>query len=149
MTSKDAVAGIQRLLIDTDAVIFLLEKHAEFAPRVWLILHEAVTANTALVISPLTLVEVLSKPGLTADELKHYAEFCLATQEIEFTPIAFDDAFAIRVGFFRRTTNVKTPDCIQFACAERLHCDAILTNNGTDYRRHPSVRCVVISEVDP
>jgi predicted nucleic acid-binding protein len=148
MTAKDAVAGVQRLLLDTNPVIYILEKDATFAPRTWAVLQAALAAGAQLVLSPLTLIEVLSKPGMSEAELKRSAEFCLATNEIEFEPLMFDDVFAIRVGYFRRTTGVKTPDCIQFACAEALQCDAILTNDS-HYARHPSAQCLDLSQITP
>lgn len=146
MTAEETLAGVQRVLIDTNAIVYIVEKRAE-APKVWAVLREAMRTGAGLVVSPLTLIEVLSKPGMTEPELKQFAEFCLATNEIEFTPLVFDDTFAMRVGYFRRMTSVKTPDCIQFACAERLHCDAILTNDP-DYRKHPNAKCILVSEVD-
>lgn len=149
MKPKAALAGVSRLLLDTNPVIYVLEKDATWAPVSWAVMNAAVESSVQLVVSPLTLIEVLAKPGLTSAELKRYAEFCLSTNEIEYKPILFDDAFAIRVGYFRRSTKVYTPDCIQFACAEKLSCDAILTNDASHYKKHPTVKYVDLAKIVP
>lgn len=126
-----ALQDVSRLLLDTGPVINILERVAlnDRYAKTWAVLNHATASGVQILISPLTLMEVLAKPGATEDELKTFAEFCLAVNEIEFRPVLFDDAFSIRVGWFRRTTRCKLPDCIQFAAAEVLSCDAILTND--------------------
>lgn len=147
MKPEEALHGVTRLLLDTNPVICVLEKDAKFAERTWAVFTQARLQNVQLIISPLTLIEVLSKPGMTDDELKRFGNFCLATQGIEFIPIHFDDQFAIRIGFFRRSIGVKLPDCIQFASAERLNCEAILTADP-HFNRHPTSRAILIPSID-
>ena len=147
MTASDALSGVTRLLLDTNPVIYILERDPAFKDQTWKVLHEAAVQGIQLVISPLTLIEVLSKPEMSEDELQLYAEFCLSTNEIEFQPLNCDDTFAVRIGFFRRTTGVKTPDCIQFASSERLRCDAILTND-IQYRNHAPCKAIIVSEIE-
>jgi len=147
MTAEIALEGVKRLLLDTNIVIYVLEKDKQFGPVCWAVIQLAVKSDIQLVVSPLTLIEVLSKPDMSEEEMKRSAEFCLSTNKIEFTPINFDDIFALRVGFFRRQTKAKIPDCIQFASAERLQCDAILNNNARDFRRHPTVKCLDIAQI--
>ncbi len=110
-------------------------------------LKYAVENGVQLVVSPLSLMEVLAKPGATEEELKRFAEFCLGVQEFEFRPILIGDSFSIRVGYFRRTTGCKLPDCIQFAAAEELDCDAILTNDDKWTGKY-SGRFVVVDQID-
>jgi predicted nucleic acid-binding protein len=146
MKADQALIGAKRLLLDTCAISSILYDEPT-ALQPWAVMQFAVANDIQMLVSPLTLMEVLAKADLTQVETKRAAEFCLATEGIEFMPINFDDIFAIRVGFFRRTTGVKLPDCIQFACAETLNCEAILTNDA-QYARHPSVRCLLYADID-
>lgn len=145
MTAEQALAGVSRLLLDTNPAIYILERDATFQEITWSVLNEALRLGVQLVISPLTLMEVMAKPGATTRELQRFAEFCLATEEIEFRPILFDDAFSIRVGNLRRTTSLKLPDCVQIACAEVLQCDAILTND--DWKGKSPTRVIMIADI--
>lgn len=102
-----------------------------------------------VVVSPLTLSELLSKPGLSARELARRERFCLATEEIEFATVAFDADFARRVAHHRRRAHPqKTPDCIQYAFAEVLGCDAILSNDARFVRSSP-IRAILTDDIDP
>ncbi|RYG46203.1 PIN domain-containing protein [bacterium] len=147
MNATDALIGVSRLLLDTNSVVSVLEREAN-APLVWAVFHAALSQRVQLVVSPLTLIEILSKPGLSEAELRRRSEFCLGTQEIEFKPIIFDDAFAKRVAFHRRRASPqKVPDCIQYASAEWLDCDAILSNDRRFVLQSP-VRAILTEDID-
>lgn len=145
--ANDALNGVQRLLLDTNPVVYIIERNEEFFERTWSVLSFAVERKITLVVSPLTLVEVLSKESLTRSEMQSYVDFCTGTEEVESGSISFDVQFAIEVGRLRRITKLKTPDCIQLACASALHCDAILTNDK-DYVGRSSCKVILLSEID-
>lgn len=149
LTPEKALAKVSRLLLDTAPVVYILEKDAEKDrySKSWAFLNAAISSGVQLVISPLTLMEVLAKPGATKEELKRFAEFCLAVNEIEFRPILFDDVFSLRVANYRRTTRCKLPDCIQFAAAEMLSCDAILTNDA-EWKGKYSKPFIVVDQIE-
>lgn len=73
----------------------------------------------------------------------------MSTEGIEFGVIAFDSAFALRVASHRRrTAPQKMPDCIQYACAEILDCDVILSNDARFVRQCP-VKGLLTDNIDP
>ena len=118
------------------------------APRIRAILKVAVEAGIALVVSPLTLAELLSKPGLTAEEIIEREEFCLTTRGIEFRRVEFDADFARRIAYHRqRAYPQKLPDCVPYACAERLGCDAIPSNDARFVRQCP-VRGILTDDIE-
>lgn len=101
VTAEQALAGVSRLLLDTNPAVYVLEGNPAFADATWAVLDTAQRLSVQLFISPLTLMEVMAKPGASAADLQRFAEFCLATEEIEFRPVPFDDVFSVRVANLR------------------------------------------------
>ncbi len=140
--------GVQRLLLDTNPVVAMLDEEPS-APRVRAVLRTARASGVRIVVSPLTLAELLSKPGLSSSELQRREDFCLATEGIKFGSIAFDATFALRVADHRRHAHPqKMPGCVQYACAERLGCDAVLSNDARFVARCP-VKAILVDDVKP
>ena len=146
MTSNEALTGVKSVLLDTAPVVYAVENHVRFFAPTEAILREAGRRCIRIVVSSLTLAEVLSKSGTTDERLQDYLDFCTGTEGIVFQATPFDANFAIQVGRLRRATNLKLPDCIQFASAEALFCDAILTNDRQFARW--SGRTILVEEIE-
>lgn len=153
MKPEAALIGVTRLLIDTNPVIYLVERYpddSEWQERIrkaWAILSEAQARSIELVVSPITLTEVCQKRSADRALLERYQSFCTATNEIRFEPFAFDDVFAYRAANLQRDTNLKLGDCLQIAYAELKSCEAILTNDGPFCRRSP-VRGILLDDIE-
>lgn len=143
MTAADALVGVTRLLLDTNAVIPIIERYPadpEWTDRyrkAWSILEYAENRCIELMTSPITLTEVCMKRGADLALLREYQAFCQATEGVRFEPIYFDDVLAYRVANIGRSANLKIADSIQVAFAQAHGCEAILTNDRTLAERSP------------
>ena len=125
----------------------VLEEEAG-AARVRAVFGAARALGVRIVVSPLTLGERLTKPGLSAEETRFREAFCLSTEGIEFGGVAFDADFARRIAYHRqRAYPQKPPDCVPYACAERLGCDAIPSNDARFVRQCP-VRGILTDDIE-
>lgn len=145
--AENALVGVRRLLLDTNPAVAVLDEEPS-APKAWAVLRAAHALGVAAVVSPLTLAEVMSKPGLSLVERYRREEFCLSTAGIDFGIVTFDEAFARRIAHHRqRVYPQKLPDCVQYACAEALGCDAILSNDGRFVRQCP-ITGILVDDID-
>ena len=145
--AEKAPAGVHRLLLDTNPAVAVLDEEPT-APRVRAVLRAALVLEVQVVVSVLTLAELLSKPGLTSAQVRRREDFCLSTEGVEFGPVAFDVAFALRVADHRRRAYPqKLPDCLQYACAERLNGDAIPSNDARFVAQSP-VKGILTDDID-
>ena len=135
------------MLLDTNPVVAVLDEEPT-APKVRAVLRAARALGVQLVVSPLTLAELLSKPGLSAAERRRREDFCLSTEGIEFGTVWFEAAFARQVARHRREAYPqKMPDCMQYAFADALGCDAILSNDAKFVSACPK-RGILVDEID-
>lgn len=114
-----------RVYLDSAPVIYLLESHPVFGPRVaaWL------AANaTALVSSDLTRLETLVVPVRAGDatRIADFEDFfrIRVAELVPFTRPLFDRATQVRAAH-----GFKTPDALHLAAAVEGQCDAFLTND--------------------
>lgn len=113
------------MFLDSSPVIYLIERHSIFGPRVvqWL------AANaTTLVTSEIIRVESLIIPMRVHDAARiQDFEVFFATRIDELIPCertVFDRAIDIRASF-----GFKLIDSIQLAVTVESHCDTFLTND--------------------
>ena len=118
-----------RILIDSAPIIYFLENHPEFAPRFAAIFERAEAGHLDLVISTVTLAEVLTGPlrggneRLAADYLK--ALTAPPTWRVaDLTP-----DIAYRAARIRSQTRLRLPDAVQVATALETSCVALVTHD--------------------
>lgn len=118
-----------RILVDSAPIIYFLENHTEFAPRFSALFERADTGHLDLVISTVTLAEVLTGPlrvgneRLAADYLK-----VLTAPPIwlvaELTP-----DIAYRAARIRGQARLRLPDAVQVATALETACVGLVTHD--------------------
>ena len=114
------------VLVDTAPWIYLLEDHAEFAPRFVGLFEAAERGQIQLALSTLTLAEVLTGPfkaGQTA-LAKRYETALGAYQVVPLSAAVASLAAQLRVQY-----RLKLPDAVQLASALQIGASALVTHD--------------------
>jgi predicted nucleic acid-binding protein len=114
------------VLVDTAPWIYLLEDHAEFAPRFLGLFEAAERGQIQLALSTVTLAEVLTGPfkaGQTA-LAKRYEAALGAYQVVPLSAAVASLAAQLRVQY-----RLKLPDAVQLALALQIGAAALVTHD--------------------
>ncbi len=114
------------VLVDTAPWIYLLEDHAEFAPRFLGLFEAAERGQIQLALSTVTLAEVLTGPfkaGQTA-LAKRYETALGAYQVVSLSAAVASLAAQLRVQY-----RLKLPDAVQLASALQIGAAALVTHD--------------------
>ena len=114
------------VLVDTAPWIYLLEDHAEFAPRFVGLFEAAERSQIQLALSTVTLAEVLTGPfkaGQTA-LARRYETALNQYQVVPMTPAVASLAAQLRVQY-----RLKLPDAVQLASALDIGAAAMVTHD--------------------
>ena len=114
------------VLVDTAPWIYLLEDHAEFAPRFLGLFEAAERGQIQLALSTVTLAEVLTGPykaGQTA-LAKRYETALGAYQLVPLSAAVASLAAQLRVQY-----RLKLPDAVQLASALEIGAAALITHD--------------------
>jgi predicted nucleic acid-binding protein len=114
------------VLVDTAPWIYLLEDHAEFAPRFLGLFEAAERGQIQLALSTVTLAEVLTGPfkaGQTA-LAKRYETALGAYQVVPLSAAVASLAVQLRVQY-----RLKLPDAVQLASALEIGASALVTHD--------------------
>jgi predicted nucleic acid-binding protein len=117
------------LVVDTAPIIYWLEGHPRLAERFAVIFNAAETGAAAIVISTVTLAEVLGGPLRTGNELLtgQYRE--ALTRSPGWQVMSFDVDTAVEAARIRATYRLRLPDAIQVATAIRAGAAALVTHD--------------------
>ena len=114
------------VLVDTAPWIYLLEDHAEFAPRFLGLFEAAERGQIQLALSTVSLTEVLTGPfkaGQTA-LAKRYETALGAYQVVPLSAELASLAAQLRVQY-----RLKLPDAVQLASALQIGASALVTHD--------------------
>ncbi len=131
--------------IDTQILIYTLEKHPQYWPMLEVLWRERVEGTLSIITSHLTLMEALvgafkSKNEQLAEEYRETAKH----GNIHLVPITL--GILERAAMIRATTRLKTPDAIHAATALQHQTGIFLTNDQA-FRRMPELRPLVLDDV--
>jgi predicted nucleic acid-binding protein len=131
--------------IDTAIFIYFIEENPRFLDAVAPVFVAADTGKLELVVSGLTLLEVLVVPYRVGNMALAQRYEAMLTRSrgvrmIDLTRVHFRLAAQLRAG-----TNVATPDAIQLAVSLSAGCPAFLTND----RRLPVVPGLKVIQLAP
>lgn len=111
------------IYLDACLLIYAIEEHPQWAPRVRSALSEQ---TAAFAISPLVKLECLVKPIRDADlALQRRYEAAL----VQFQLLEMPDAVFLQAVHLRARFGLKTPDAIHLACAQHHRCSSLWTND--------------------
>jgi predicted nucleic acid-binding protein len=114
------------VLVDTAPWIYLLEDHAEFAPRFVGLFEAAERGQFQLALSTITLAEVLTGPFKAGQTTlaKRYENALNQYQVVPMTPAVASLAAQLRVEY-----RLKLPDAVQLALALDIGAAALVTHD--------------------
>jgi len=112
--------------LDTGPLIYYIEEHPTFLPRVAPFFEAADRGEFRLVTSLVTLIEVLVHPVREGrlDLAQEYRNVLL--QSPNLTPIPLDSGIAEQAAELRAQYKLRTPDAIQIATALRSGAFVVL-----------------------
>ncbi len=125
--------GRGRFLVDSAPIIHYLEDHPEFSARYEKIFSGAEAGDYELVITTVSLIEVLTGPlrqgnKSLADTYREALTSPPNWRVVDLTP-----SIAHRAAQIRGVTRLRTPDAIQLASALEVSCIGLVTQDR-DFR---------------
>jgi predicted nucleic acid-binding protein len=116
--------------LDTSPLIYYIEEHPAFLPKIKPFFEAAARGDFRIVTSFITLVEVLVHPLREGrpELAEEYRNILL--QSAELTAIPLDEGIAEEAANLRARHNLRTPDAIQLATAIRSGASSFLTNDA-------------------
>ncbi len=118
-----------RIVVDSVPIIYLLEDHAEFAPRYAPLFERAETRHYELVISTVTLVEVLTGPLRAADSALAEMYRAALTSPPTWRVVDLNPSIAHRAAQIRARSRLRLPDAVQMATALETSSIALVTHD--------------------
>lgn len=117
------------LAVDTAPIIYWLEGHPRLADRFAPVFEAAESGTVHIVISTVTLAEVLAGPLRTGDELltAQYREALTCSEGWQVLPL--DVELAVEAARIRAVYKLRLPDAIQVATAIRAGAEAFVTHD--------------------
>jgi len=125
----EALAGHERLLLDTMIFSYHLAGHPRYAPLTTAVLRAVESGAVAGLATTITLAELLTRPAQERDQaaLQDYEAYLLHFPNLEIVPL--DISVARETALVRAGTGLRTPDAIQVAAARVHGADAVVTND--------------------
>ena len=117
------------LVVDTAPIIYWLEGHARFAERFAEVFHAAESGAASIVISTVTLAEVLAGPIAAGDELRTAQYREALTRGLGWQVAPLDAETAVEAARIRSAYRLRLPDAIQVATAIRVGAAALITHD--------------------
>ena len=117
------------LVVDTAPIIYWLEGHPRLAARFAPVFGAADSGNASIVISTVTLSEVLAGPLRAGNELltAQYRE--ALTRSLGWQVVPLDVDTAVQAARVRTAYRLRLPDAIQVATAIRAGAAALVTHD--------------------
>ena len=118
---------MSRIFWDTNLFLYLFEGEGERTEQVVALRERMIERQDHLVVSALTLGEVLAKPLAAGDgELMRRYKDAITTNA---TVLPFDQAAASAFATIRRSGTIQPADAMQLACASAAGVDLFITND--------------------
>ncbi len=122
-----------RILVDSAPIIYYLEDHPVFGPRYADLFARAASGDYQLVISTVTLVEILTGPLREGDEQLADDYRQALTRPPTWLVADLTVAIANRAARIRSQTRLRLPDAVILATALEMSCIALVSHDR-DFR---------------
>lgn len=144
----DALQGVTRLFLDTAPVIYFVERHPVYHPRISSIFSQFGPGTIEAVTSSVTLAECLVYPiRLNLPMIRQdFVDLIVHGQKTHFTTVGEEQA--IDAAELRARYGISLTDAFQVACALKAGCDAFLTNDA-QLRRVTEIRMLIVDDLVP
>ena len=133
-----------RVAVDSAPIIYMLEDHPEFAPRYAQFFRRAENGDYELVISTVTLVEVLTGPLRTGNEALAQSYQSALTAPAGWRVVDLNPRIAHRAARIKGSTRLRLPDAVQIATALETSSIALVTHDRDFSRLDASLERVPV-----
>ncbi len=119
----------QRVYLDTNIIIYVVEGKDEFAYILNALLAAISVSDITAITSEITIAETLVKPFKNSQIhfQNAYKNFLTPSLNFDIIPVSRD--ILESAAQIRATTKLKLPDAIHWATADLHNCDSFLTND--------------------
>lgn len=126
------------LLLDSAPIIYFLEGHPKFGPRLQPLFEEHANGRVRFAVTTITIVEVLTGPLSAGEEslVRRYRNL-LESWEV----VALDGEIAESAARIRAAFRLKLGDAVQVASALAVNADALVTHDR-DFTTVRSLRII-------
>jgi len=147
MKLDDALAGVDRLGMDTPPFIYLIERHPTYLHLVREVFRRITSDTLPAHSSVITLTEVLTQPYRVGNPAlaQRYRRFLLRSRNFSLDQVTTD--IAEQAAVLRARYGLRTPDALQIATALAAGCAAFLTNDA-QLQRVTELRVLVLDELE-
>ena len=125
----DSLPPRGRITVDSAPIIYVLEDHREFAPRYAPLVERAEAGDYELVISAVTLVEVLTGPLRTGDEELADRYRRALTTGPTWRLVELGAEIAHRAARIRARSRLRMADAVQMATALETGSIGLVTHD--------------------
>lgn len=142
-----ALAGVQRLYIETAPLIYYIEKHPTYITTMDALIKQVEQHSLEMISATLTLTEVLVHPLKQGNTglAQQYRQMLLHNADLRLVPLT--SATAERAAHLRAAYNLKTPDALQMATALETASDAFLSNDR-GLLRVTEIRVLLVDDLE-
>lgn len=133
-----------RVAVDSAPIIYMLEDHPKFAPRYAPFFRRAENGDYELVISTVTLVEVLTGPLRVGNEALAQSYQSALTAPAGWQVVDLSPRIAYRAARIRGSTRLRLPDAVQIATALETSSIALVTHDRDFSRLDSSLERVPV-----
>ena len=147
MKLDDALAGVDRLGLDTPPFIYLIERNPPYLNLVREVFRRITSGALTAHSSVITLTEVLTQPYRVGNVAlaQRYQRFLLRSRNFSLDLVTSD--IAEQAASLRAPYGLRTPDALQIATALAAGCSALITND-TRLQRVTELRVLVLDELE-
>ena len=145
---QDALLGVTRLGMNTDAVIYFVQADATHGVLLSSIFSRISIGQLTGITSAIMLTETLVRPIRNKDTAQQQKIKDLLLNSRNMTSVPANDAIAEIAAALRARYHMRTPDALHAATAINFGCHAFLTNNASDFRRITELNILVLSELE-
>ncbi|MEN9354043.1 MAG: tRNA(fMet)-specific endonuclease VapC [Fibrobacterota bacterium] len=130
------------VVLDTAPVIYLLEDNRAFLPLFWPLLQAAESGRVRILITPITVAEVLAGPWKAGKEaLAERYEHALR-EGLGWKVVDLDAGMAARASRLRGRYGLRLPDAFQLAACLGNGADALVTHDR-DFGKAAKEVCIL------
>jgi len=142
----DRIAAGSSILLDSDALIYFVEEHADFLPVVEPVIEMVASGQISAHASTINLLEVLVRPlrEKRTDLAARYRAILTQSRHLTLHPLS--SAIAERAAAIRAEFRLTTPDAVVAATALEAGCSFLVTNNGDDFGRIREPEVLVVRQ---
>jgi len=142
-----ALAGLQRVYIETAPFIYFVEEHQLYSKKMENVFNVVDRQSIEIITSVITLSETLAKPLKVGDSTVEQGYRRLLQQTQHVSLVSVNTAIADETAQLRARYNLRTPDALHLATAMKTNCDVFLTNDLV-YRRVQEIVILILGELE-